>query len=356
MSPNGNEKILIVDDEQNIRDLISEHLKYNGYLCSTAGNGQEALKKLEDGDFALVLTDIKMPCMDGSELLKHIISEYKDIAVIMVTSVADVNFTIEAMKLGAYDYIIKPFNLDDLLISVQRALERRMLIIKNKEYQYNLELKVEEQTKEIRRVFLNAIEALVHALEAKDDYTSGHSYRVTEISLVIAKELGLDSDYLEIIHLAGVLHDIGKIGIKESILNKPGKLTELEYKHISTHSDIGVKILQFLIKEKEVLEIIKHHHEFYNGKGFPDGLRKQKIPLGSRILAVADAFDAMTSTRPYRKALSTEYAYKELERCKGTQFDPEVVDAFLRCRGIVEKIIKGEREDNSANILPESPR
>ena len=342
MSINRDEKILVVDDEQSIRELIVTSLEDNGYLCSTAADGQEALRKLEEEDYQLVISDIKMPGMDGIELLKRILSEYRDVAVIMVTSLVNINYSIEAMKLGAYDYILKPFDLGSLLISVQRAFERRMLIIKNREYQYNLELKVEEQTREIRKVFLNAIEALAQALEAKDAYTSGHSHRVTEISVIIAKELEIDSDYVDKIRLSGLLHDIGKIGIRGDVLNKPGRLTESEYKHVSTHPSIGVKILQFLIKENDVIEIIKHHHEFYNGKGLPDGLRMEKIPIGSRILAVADTFDAMTSTRPYRNALSPETAYKELERCKGTQFDPDVVDAFFRCREKVERIISGK--------------
>ncbi len=344
MFTNRDKKILVVDDEENIRMLISEHLKSNGYNCSIAANGKEALEKLERDNFELVLSDIKMPVMDGIELIKKIMSEYKDIVVIMVTSVFDTSSAIEAMRIGAYDYITKPFYLDNLLLSVERALERRRLIKENREYQQNLELRVEEQTKEIRNTFLNAIEALAQALEAKDPYTNGHSKRVTDISIIIGKKKGLDNQNLDKLKLAGILHDIGKIGVTEEILNKPSKLTKEEYQCIITHPEIGAKILDYLIKDKEIIDIIKHHHEFYNGRGYPDRLKGNEIPLGARILTVADTFDAMTSTRPYRNALSFEYAYDELKRCKGTQFDPEIVDVILECRKEVEKVMTEEKE------------
>ena len=344
MSTNKKEKILVVDDEENIRKLISEHLKHHGYYCSTAVNGKEALEKLENENVELVLSDIKMPVVDGIELLKRVISEYRDIAVVMVASSFDTDSAIEAMRIGAYDYITKPFYLDSLLLSVERALERRRLIIENREYHHNLELRVEEQTREIRNIFLNAIEALAQALEVKDSYTKGHSKRVTGIALIIGKEMGIDNKELDKLKLSGILHDIGKIGVKEAILNKPTRLTKEEYQSVMIHPETGARILDFLIKDKEIINTIKHHHEFYNGKGFPDGLKGDEIPFFARILAVADAFDAMTSTRPYRDAISFGYAYDELEKYKGIQFDPQIVVVVLKCKKVIEMVITEERE------------
>jgi HD-GYP domain-containing protein (c-di-GMP phosphodiesterase class II) len=247
----------------------------------------------------------------------------------MATAASDTNTAIHCMKLGAYDYLTKPFNLDEVLLSVNKALEKRRLKLENRDYQQHLEQKVREQARRIRGDFFNAITALAYALEAKDSYTSGHSQRVSDISVAIAKGLGLPQASINRIELAGRVHDIGKIGVRELVLNKPGRLTEEELQHVKCHPEAGERILMPIVEDWEILRIVRHHHERYDGAGYPDGLAGDEISLGARILAVADSFDAMTSERPYRQAMSVEEACAEIERSKNTQFDSEVVAAFM---------------------------
>ncbi len=339
-------KILIVDDEARVREILSRKLADDGYHCLTAPDGNKALKLLKADQIDLVLLDINMPGKSGAEVLKGIKAKYPDTAVIMVTAIADAHTAISLMKSGAYDYVIKPVELNVLLVSLDRALEKRRLIIENRDYQLHLEQRVKEQTKKIRQSFLNSITSLAYALEAKDKYTHGHSERVTEIAVAIAQELALPQDTIEKIQLAGLLHDVGKIGVRESVLNKPSKLTDEEFDHVKSHSEMGERILRPIIEDKEILEMVRHHHERYDGAGYPDGLTSAQITKGASIvavaeayativsqgamaLAVADAYDAMTSDRPYRPAISPEAACAELEKGKGKQFNPTVVDAFL---------------------------
>ncbi|HEX74281.1 MAG TPA: response regulator [Dehalococcoidia bacterium] len=326
------ERILIVDDEEAIRRLLYQKLLGEGYRGEEAGSAEQALDKLRSNTIELVLLDIKMPGKSGAELLPGIKASYPDTAVIMATAITDTSTAIQCMKEGAYDYLTKPFNLDEVILSVDRALEKRRLELENRDYQQHLEQKVEAQAKKIRASFLNAMTALAYALEAKDIYTSGHSQRVAESAVAIAKEIGMPPDSINKVRLAGLVHDIGKIGVKESVLNKVGKLTDDEFEHIKAHCEIGEHILTPIVEDEEILKAVRHHHERYNGKGYPDGLSGEQIPLGARILAVADAYDAMTSERSYRKAMSDETACTEIERGKGTQFDTEVADAFLRTK------------------------
>ncbi len=352
------ERILIVDDEDIIRSLLCLGLAREGYQCQEANGAEPALAQMRTNPAELVILDIKMPGKSGAELLPEIKASYPDTAVIMATAITDASTAIQCMKEGAYDYIAKPFNLDEVVLSAERALEKRRLELENRDYQQHLEEKVAEQAKKIRGAFLNAITALAYALEAKDKYTSGHSERVAEISVAIARELGMSPESIERIRLAGSIHDIGKIGVRESVLNKPGTLSNTEYQHIISHCELGERILSPIVEDKETLEMVRHHHERYDGTGYPDHLSAKQIPQETRvlavaeayaeiayahtqeetfsqntsILAVADAYDAMTSNRPYRAALSAEKAIDELRRGVGTQFDPEVVDAFLRLK------------------------
>jgi putative nucleotidyltransferase with HDIG domain len=360
MTKNNSNKaqVLVVDDEPLIRDILARKLTESGYKCIQASDGLDALKKLDTYQVDLVLLDISMPGKSGVEVLQDVRAKYPDSAVIMITAIADAEIAINAMKLGACDYVIKPVDPKLLLISIDMALDKRRLILENKDYQCNLEKKVEEQTEKIRDSFLNGIKALAFALEAKDKYTSGHSERVTEIAVEIAEELALPQDMIEKIRLAGLLHDVGKIGVRESVLNKPGELTKEEYENVKSHCKLGIRILTPVIEDNAILDMICHHHERYDGKGYPDGLRDKQISqgakilavadaydnqlsLGARILAISDAYDAMTSDRPYRKAMSPEAALAQLEQGKGTQFDPETVDAFLKVRRKRRKERKG---------------
>ncbi len=339
------DRILIVDDEAPIRRLLLHKLSKEGYQCLEAGSVEGAREILRSGSIGLVILDIKMPGRSGSEFLPEIGGQYPDTAVIMATASDGAATAINSMKQGAYDYLIKPFNLDEVVMSVERALERRRLRLENRDYQLNLEKKVAEQTVKIRESFLGSLKALVMALEAKDSYTSGHSRRVAEVSVMIARELGMSPEDIERISVAGLIHDIGKIGVKESILNKPGGLTVDEYKHIQRHSEVGTHILTAVIEDNQILEAVAHHHEQYDGSGYPDGLGKEQIPLGARILAVADAFDAMTSARPYREAMNVKTTCAKIRSSIGNQFDPDIAEALLRIVKVNNFMVDSIRKD-----------
>jgi putative two-component system response regulator len=326
---NEKERVLVVDDEAAIRKLLRQKLSREGYWCEEADCAAQTLDKLRSSSMELVLLDIKMPGESGIELLPEIKTNYPDTAVIMATAVTEIGVAIQCMKQGADDYICKPFNLDEVALSIERALEKRRLQLKIKEYQQYLEEKIEEQTRKIRKLFLGAIEALVFALEAKDRYTAGHSRRVTEIAMAIGGELDLSADDIEDLRWGSLLHDVGKIAVDKLIQNKPGRLTREEYEHIMIHAHVGAGIVRPVVN-KNVVEMIEHHHDRYDGGGLHQVVAGCDIPLAARILALADAFDAMTSDRPYRSAMSKEEALDEIKRCTGTQFDPVVVTAFLK--------------------------
>lgn len=325
----GQGRILIVDDEELVRRSLRKKLSRGGYYCEEAGSGDEALERLRSAPAELVILDIRMPGKSGRELLPQIRASYPDTAVIMATAVTETGVVIDCMKEGAQDYIPKPFDLGEVMSSVERVLDKRKLELEIKKHQQSLEQKVEEQTGEIRSLFLGAIEALVFALEANDNYTAGHSRRVTEIAVTVGEELGLPSDELGDLRWGALLHDIGKIAIDPQIQNKPGKLTPEEYRHIMVHAQVGPAIVKPVVNER-IIAMIRHHHDRFDGNGLDQTVRGEDIPLGARILAVADTFDAMTSDRPYRAAMSTEEALAEIKRCSGTQFDPAVVDGLLR--------------------------
>ena len=326
---NQQERILIVDDEAAIRKLLCRKLSREGYQCEEADSDGQTLDKLRSSPIELVILDIKMPGKSGIELLPEIKADYPHTMVIMATAVAETSVAIQCMKQGADDYVCKPFNLNEVAVSVARTLDKRRLQLKVEDYQQHLEEKVDQQTKEIRKFFLGAIEALVFALEAKDKYTAGHSRRVTEITVAIAKDLGLPAGDIEELRWASLLHDVGKIAVDQLIQNKRGRLTREEYEHIMIHASVGTGIVRPVVNEN-VVEMIEHHHDHYDGSGLHQVVAGEDIPVGARILAVADAFDAITSDRPYRSARSEKEALGEIRRCTGTQFDPVVVTAFLR--------------------------
>jgi response regulator RpfG family c-di-GMP phosphodiesterase len=323
------ETLVIVDDEEVVRRVLYLRLSREGYRCEEAGDAGQTLHVLETTPVALVLLDIKMPGKSGIELLPEIKAGFPDVAIIMATAVNDINVAVECLKLGADDYICKPFNLDEVSLAIQRALEKRRLQLELRGYQQFLEEKVEEQKIEIRRLFLGAIEALVSALEAKDKYTAGHSRRVTEMTLDAGKELDLSTQDMEDLRWGSLLHDVGKIAIRQDIQNKLDPLTSEEYEHIMTHPQIGARIVQPVVNGA-ISEMIEHHHDRYDTTALHQVAGGNAVPLGARIIAVADAFDAMISDRPYRAAMSIAEAVEEIKHCAGTQFDPVVVGAFLR--------------------------
>jgi HD-GYP domain-containing protein (c-di-GMP phosphodiesterase class II) len=268
--------------------------------------------------------------MDGVALLGEIRSRWPDTAVIMLTAISEVDTAVACLQKGAFDYITKPFQIGEIGARIGQALERRRLVQENAVYHERLAELVQDQSHRIERAYLEGIQSLVHALEAKDRYTYGHSARVSTYSGWVADVLGLPAERCALLKLGAELHDAGKIGIRESVLLKPDILTADEYDHIKSHTVIGEHILgPFLRDAPEILEIVRSHHERIDGRGFPDGLEGDRIPPLVRIVAVVDTFDAMTSGRPYRGARKVEQALAELRSCRGSQFDGEAVDAFL---------------------------
>jgi len=330
------EKILVVDDEEAIREVVSTLLDAQGYRCTACANGALGLESFRKETFDLVLSDIVMPEMDGLKLLTELRSADPDVPVIMVTAMHDISIALEAIRAGAYDYILKPFEKDQLYLSVRRALEHRSLVMENRTYQSDLEHLVAERTQQLsialqdlEQSYDYTLEALGGALDAKDAETEGHCQRVTAFTITIAKAMKVDKGLLRHIARGAFLHDIGKMGVPDSILRKPGPLTPEERDIMRRHCDIGYSVLERIPFLKEAAEIVLSHQEFYDGTGYPRGLKGEEIPLGARIFAVADTLDAMISDRPYRKALPISAARKEIQLYSGKQFDPRVVEVFM---------------------------
>ncbi len=330
------DRILIVDDEAMICSILSRRLVKEGYSCVTARNGREALSLFYKETFSLIITDIKMPEMDGIELMKRVRTVNPSMIVIMVTAFPEIDLAVEAMRLGAYDFLTKPFNLDLVVLGVKNALEKKRLEGEVEAYHKNLERLVEERTAKLQQAYrtlkkahLDSVKVLAEAIDAKDPYTRGHSDRVRRMSLRIAIRLGFAEEGLENLEYGALLHDIGKIGIKDEVLQKQGTLSTEEYEYIQEHPLIGVKIVEGIDFFRDKIPIIRHHHEHFDGKGYPDGLSGENIPLEARIITVPDAFDAMTSIRPHRGAMPLEDVLAELVKYRGRQFDPRILDIFL---------------------------
>ncbi len=331
----GTARCLVVDDDAQVRHALAKVIAGHGLATVQASSGKEALEVLRiQGEIPLVISDVNMPEMDGISFLREALRLYPDMAVIMLTGVSEVTTAVECLKLGALDYISKPVLLDEVRARVDKALDKRQLVLDNRFHQQHLEVRVRELDRRNKQSLINGVQTLVHALEAKDAYTSGHSSRVSRYAVKTAVQLGYTGDLLEQIRLGGELHDIGKIGTREDILNKPGALTAEEFEHIKAHSILGERILApFLSESPMVLRIVRHHHERMDGTGFPDELRGADIPQEARIVAVVDAFDAMTTNRAYRPSRRVADAVLELQRCAGAHFDHEVVGGFLRALG-----------------------
>lgn len=324
-------RCLVVDDDDQVRSVIARLLRAQGLDTLEFGSGEAALAWLDQqGEVPLIISDIQMAGMDGLTLLDEVRRRWPNTAVIMLTGVSDVKTAVAALDRGAIDYIGKPALVDEVRARVTKALEKRELLLRNHYYQRTLEDRVRKQGQRIKELFLEGVQTLAKALEAKDPYTRDHSLRVSRYASRTAIRLGLIEDRLQQIRLGAELHDIGKIGTREAILHKPGPLTPDEFAHIAEHTVLGEKILAPLARETPlVLSIVRSHHERMDGGGFPDKLKGKDIPIEARIVGVADAFDAMTSSRPYRDSMTAEEAVAELRRSAGAQFDPEVVAAFL---------------------------
>ncbi|MBI1962953.1 MAG: response regulator [Candidatus Rokubacteria bacterium] len=329
--------ILIVDDDRQVRDVLHQIFLSAGYNCLLANDGREGLEVFRAARPPLTVTDLKMPAMTGIELLQKVRETDGDAAVIVLTGAADVKTAIDSLKLGAYDFIMKPVNVDELLIAAERALERRQLLIERREYHELLERRVVEATrdlasayKELQETYRSTLEALGSALDTRDVGTEAHSRRVHGYALATAREHGVaERDQPDLAH-GVLLHDIGKIGIPDAILLKPGPLTPEEWTIMRRHPEIGRALIEKIPFLRGAVPIVWSHHEKWDGTGYPRGLKGAEIPLGARIFMVVDAFDAMTFDRPYSKAKPVDVAKAEIRRCAGTHFDPVVVESFFR--------------------------
>jgi response regulator RpfG family c-di-GMP phosphodiesterase len=353
-------RVLVVDDEPAVCSVLSEGLSREGYECQTCLSGEEALKLMQQKSFDVVITDLRMPGMSGLGFLEKAHQEYPRSAFLMVTGEDDIRQGIQAMKLGAVDYLLKPIELEAVAVSVQRALESKRMELELENYRRNLEVMVEQRTKQLqaamRRIEMTydeTLEALGRALDLRDAETAGHSQRVSRYSLEIAKALGCSAEQLKQIARGSYLHDIGKIGIPDAILLKEGKLDADETAVMQTHARIGYDMVSRIAFLAGAAEIVLTHQERYDGTGYPQGLVGEEIPLGSRIFAVADTLDAMTSDRPYRRALPFSAAKAEIIRESGRQFDPEVVQAFLSIpENVWEKIPQGVKGRHRGGRAP----
>jgi cyclic di-GMP phosphodiesterase len=325
-----NRHILIVDDDAQVREVLHQIFLSANYRCVLAANGKDGLQVFRNARPPLIVTDLKMPVMDGIALLDGIRREDGDAAVIVLTGAPDVKTAIDSLKLGAYDFIMKPVNVDELLFAAERALERRQLLIERREYHELLERRVEEATRSLQEAYRATLEALGSALDSRDVGTEAHSRRVHGYALATAREYGMaEADIPDLEH-GVLLHDIGKIGIPDAILLKPGRLTPEEWQTMRRHPEIGKRLIEGIAFLRGAVPIVYCHHEKWDGSGYPRGLKGDDIPLGARIFSVVDAFDAMTFDRPYSKAIPFDVAQAEIKRCAGSHFDPAVVEAFLR--------------------------
>jgi response regulator RpfG family c-di-GMP phosphodiesterase len=328
--------VLVLDDEPAVCALLSERLSMEGYDCKTCSSGEEALAAMQHAPFDVVISDIRMPGMSGMEFLAQAHERHPHSAFVMVTAEDDLRVAIQAMKQGAADYLVKPIQLEALLGSVERALDVKRMETELENYRHKLEGMVDARTKQLqsamRRIELTydeTLEALGAALDLRDTETAGHSERVRRYCLEMATAIGCSQDELKQISRGAYLHDIGKIGIPDSILLKEGKLTAEEMAIMQAHVRIGYDLVCRIAFLAPAAAIVLTHQERYDGTGYPQGLMGSEIPIGSRVFAIADTLDAMTSDRPYRRALPISTARAEVERESGRQFDPEVVRVFL---------------------------
>lgn len=324
--PSNGYKIIVVDDEEGIIDSLSIFLKRSGYEFTGVTDPLEAIEKVKNEHFDLMLLDFIMTPIHGDQVVEEIRKFNKELYILLLTGHKDLAPPLETIRrLDIQGYCEKSDKFDQLLLLIESGIKAisQMNMIK----EMNVELK--DTYDKLERAYMESIQTLRYTVEAKDTYTRGHSDRVSEYSVLIGKHLGLSDDDLKTIQVGGLFHDIGKIGVPDSILLKTDKLTDDEYSEIKNHPTIGAHILSTATIFQDIIPIVKHHHEKYDGFGYPGKLKGEDIPYFARIAAVADTFDAMTSKRTYRDALPIDVVKEEIKRCKGTQFDPNIADVFL---------------------------
>jgi response regulator RpfG family c-di-GMP phosphodiesterase len=351
-------RVLIVDDEPSVRKFLATVLSEAGVSCSAAANPQEALTILENTSFEAIISDLRMGATSGFELLRKVRAQYPQLAFLMATGVDDVRVGVQAMKEGADDYLLKPFDIDVVLASLQRALERKQLEREVENYRRHLEEMVSRRTQQLQAAMTElqqshsaTLEALGSAIDLRDSPTAGHSRRVLFYSIKIAEAIGGMEDQLQTLGMGAWLHDIGKLAIPDGILLKPGALNEQERQIMQRHVELGYDLVKGIPFLADAAEIILAHHERHNGSGYPRGLPGEAIPMPARIFAVADSFDAMTSDRPYRSALPVQTARSVIEAGRGDLFDPAIVDAFFAVDEGAWKLISADSQTASIHKI-----
>ena len=334
--PNLPVSLLVVDDEDALRSALMRYLTQQGYTVYGAGSAAEAMAATRAHRIAAVLLDVRMPDKSGVDTVPDLLAIDGDLAIVMLTAVNDATTASLCLQRGALDYLTKPIDLADLDRAIRNALRKRDRIMEEEKIQHWLKEEVAERGAELRReraklerLSVATLEALVNALEAKDAYSRGHSARVADLAALVAAELGASDEEVETIRAAGRLHDIGKIGIHETILNKHGPLTPEEYAHVKAHVTIGSQILAPLAHLGDVIPFVRHHHEQWDGHGYPDGLSGEGIPLGARILCAAEIYDALTTARPYQEKMSPDEAVERMQQLSGRVLDSKVLEAIV---------------------------
>ncbi|MEM4409182.1 MAG: response regulator [Candidatus Caldarchaeum sp.] len=346
------ERILVVDDDEYTRELFSMYLEELDYDCTTANDGEDCLRKFSRGDdWDVVILDIHMPKLDGLDTLRLLHEANPDLSIVMVSASKDADDVKEALRQGAYDYIFKPFSLDELEAVIKRATERTKLIRLNRGYQANLEKKVASQTEELFNLYVDTLQSMILALDLREKETGFHSFRVTEYALTLARRLNLPEDTLSNIAKGALLHDIGKIGVPDSILLKPDKLTPEEWEIMKKHPILGYELIKNIKFLKDATKLVLYHHERFDGRGYPYGLKGSDIPLEARIFSVADALDAITTDRVYRKAMSFEDASRIIRDASGSQFDPAIVEVFSNISLEEWKSLRREIDESGTKYL-----
>lgn len=335
MEDSSSVALLVVDDEEPIRNALKRFLTGQQYVVHLAGSGSEALSVLREQEIALMLADIRMPGLSGIDLVPQALEIAPDLAVVMLSAINDATTAALCMQRGAVDYLTKPLELDDLARAVQGALRRRETLMEGRRLDYQLKEELasraaewERESANTHRITVATLEAMVNAMEARDPYLRGHSARVADLAATIAAHLDLSDDDVEQVRLAGRLHDIGKVGTREAVMNKPGPLATEEYEHVKQHVVIGWQLLSPLTRLAPILGGVRSHHEHWDGTGYPDGLRGDDIPIAARIIGAAEIYDALCTSRPYQDKVPSAQAIRRLGELVGTVLDPRIFAAL----------------------------